>query len=251
MLREQIRKTNLGEKNGFRWRGGEVSRLEGFSDAVFAFAMTLLVVSLEVPHSYEELLGTMRGFLAFGICFTFLVWIWYEHYVFFRRYGLQDGLTIVLNALLLFVVLFYVYPLKFLFTALVDLFFGIAPSAGKTIEIRAQFAPTLMIIYSLGYLAIFMIYLLFYVHAYRKRAALELNEIELLYTRSGIHAAFINIGIALLSILLASSVTVKSSFWAGIIYFLSGPLHTIRGITLGKRVAQLQKQALAIATPGN
>jgi len=38
------------------------------------------------------------------------VWIWYEHSAFFRRFGLNDGVTIVLDAVLLFVVLFYVYP---------------------------------------------------------------------------------------------------------------------------------------------
>ena len=38
----------FGADQAFRWRGGEVSRLEGLSDAVFAFAVTLLVVSLEV-----------------------------------------------------------------------------------------------------------------------------------------------------------------------------------------------------------
>jgi len=36
----------------FRWRGTHVSRIEGFTDAVFAFAVTLLVVALEVPHTF-------------------------------------------------------------------------------------------------------------------------------------------------------------------------------------------------------
>ncbi|HNL26385.1 MAG TPA: TMEM175 family protein, partial [bacterium] len=95
----------------FRWRGHEVTRVEAFSDAVFAFAMTLLVVSLEVPKNLSQLLETMRGFPAFATCFTILVMLWYWHYKFFRRFGLQDRFTIVWNAALLFVVLFFVYPL--------------------------------------------------------------------------------------------------------------------------------------------
>ncbi len=96
-------------------RSHDISRLEAFSDAVFAFALTLLVVSLEVPKSYAELMNLMRGFPAFACCFGVLLWIWYEHNLFFRRYGLQDPYTVFLNGALLFVVMFYVYPLKFMF----------------------------------------------------------------------------------------------------------------------------------------
>ena len=69
----------------------DVTRLEAFSDAAFAFALTLLVVSLDVPRSYDDLMRTMRGFPSFACCFALLVWIWHEHNMFFRRYGLQDG----------------------------------------------------------------------------------------------------------------------------------------------------------------
>ena len=116
VVREHLAAKGTERRDGFRWRGGEISRVEGFSDAVFAFAVTLLVVSLEVPRTFNELAGAMRGFSPFAVCFTLLIVIWREHYVFFRRYGLQDNTTIWLNAALLFVTLFYVYPLKFVFT---------------------------------------------------------------------------------------------------------------------------------------
>src|SRR5919202_6343707 len=94
----------------------EVSRIEGFSDAVFAFAITLLVVSLEVPKTYAELVAVLRGFPAFAVCFALLFQVWWRHYSFFRSYDLEDGRTIALTGVLLFVVLFYVYPLKFVWS---------------------------------------------------------------------------------------------------------------------------------------
>src|SRR5215471_17853299 len=108
MLREARMKWDKRGDTLFHWRGSEVTRLEGFSDAVFGFALTLLVVSLEVPKSFHELMQSMRGFPAFGICFVFLVKVWFDHYHFFRRYGLQDTWCVTLNAALLFFVLFYV-----------------------------------------------------------------------------------------------------------------------------------------------
>src|SRR6478672_4918606 len=100
----------------FRARSHEVSRIEAFSDVVFGFALTLLVVSLEVPKTFDDLLTDMRGFIPFAVCFGIFALVWWQHHNFFRRYGLDDAITATLNFVLLFVMLFYTYPLKFLFS---------------------------------------------------------------------------------------------------------------------------------------
>src|SRR5579872_1575464 len=135
-----------GEKH-FRWRGGEITRLEAFTDAVFAFAVTLLVVSLEVPRTFTELLTAMKGFVAFAICFAILVQVWYEHYIFSRRYGLQTLYTVFLNSVLIFVVLFFVYPLKFLFCLVVGgISGGLLATHPLEETIQPSQVPALMVI---------------------------------------------------------------------------------------------------------
>jgi hypothetical protein len=149
-MRRHLAQQGFGADRGFRWRGGEISRLEGLSDAVFAFAVTLLVVSLEVPETFDELLRVLRGFFAFAVCFSILFWVWYDHYRFFRRYGLADGVTTTLTGALLFIVLFYVYPMKFLFTMLFDQLFG-----DTTVQaIQPRQAPLLMTVYGVGFIAL-------------------------------------------------------------------------------------------------
>src|SRR5258708_35935904 len=101
----------------FRRRGTQTSRLEAFSDAVFALTLTLLVVSTQVPTSFSDLMDKLSGFLPFVLCFVIFITIWLQHFFFFRRYGLTDIGTSVTHSALLLVVPFFVYPLKFLFAA--------------------------------------------------------------------------------------------------------------------------------------
>lgn len=177
-LRRKLAASGVGARPGFRFRGGEVTRLEGFTDAVFAFAVTLLVVSLEVPRTYEELMDVMRGFVAFAICFAVLVSIWHEHFVFFRRYGLHDGPIVWLNAALLFVVLFYVYPLKFLFTLVINQVLLRLPSPEGSPTTPGQ-VRELFVVYGSGVIAVFAVLALLYAYALKRRGELDLDRIEL------------------------------------------------------------------------
>nr|MCU0419560.1 TMEM175 family protein [Cyclobacteriaceae bacterium] len=120
MLREGLKKHYIGMNQEFRFRGEEPGRLENFSDAVFALAITLLLISTSPPSSFAQIKRFLYDLLPFAICMTLLIVIWSEHNVFFLRYGLRNGRVIFLNTIFLMIVLFYVYPLKFL-TRLIEI----------------------------------------------------------------------------------------------------------------------------------
>lgn len=221
MLRQAIAKKIEAGNKTFRLRGHEVKRIEAFSDAVFAFAVTLLIVSLEVPKSFEELMQTMRGFLPFGICFLILMMIWYEQNIFFRRYGMDDKITIVLNSTLIFLVLFYVYPLKFLFTVM---FSGqIYTHHNSPFEMNPADSSTLMLVYGAGFVFIYLLFLCMYAHALKKKESLELTLTEVFETKTKIFANLIFVIIGLSSVIASLLLPANISGLAGFIYFIIGP----------------------------
>jgi uncharacterized membrane protein len=218
----------------FRWRAGEITRLEAFCDVVFGFALTLLVVSLEVPRNYAELMAAIRGFVPFAACFAQLILIWRAHYRFSRRYGLEDPYTVFLNVVLLFLVLFFVYPLKFVFTTLFEELTG-----STTAAIWGWHeASVLMRIYAAGFISVFLLFALMYAHAYKLRKELGLNAVESLETRLAVQENTILASIGALSFVLA----LKNPAWAGWSYFLLGPVLTIHGAVYGKRVRFLAEK---------
>jgi len=240
MIRKMVMAREPGDKLGFRLRGREVSRLEGLSDAVFGFAITLLVVSLEVPRTAEQLFTAMRGFVAFGACFALLYMVWHHHYRFFRRYGLTDTITETLNAVLLFVVLFFVYPLKFVFGWVIGRMMGdpshVTLADGSVVPvIQGSESATLMMVYGAGYVAVFAIFALLHLHALRKREMLELDEVEIHDTRDNIRECLLNAAIGIASVAVALIGGPEYAVTAGLLYWLVGPLMAVNGWMAGKQ----------------
>jgi hypothetical protein len=101
--------------DGFRERGDRVTRLETFVDAAFAFAVSMLVISVgTVPNSIDELKEALKNIPAFAASFALIMLFWRGHDDWSRRYGLDDNYSSNLSILLVFAVLIFVYPLRIL-----------------------------------------------------------------------------------------------------------------------------------------
>ena len=230
----------------FRWRGGEITRIEGFSDAVFAFAVSLLVVALEVPHTYAGLLEVLHAFPGFVASFALLYLLWSYHYRYFRRYGLEDTFSKWVNAVLLLLVLFSVYPFKFLFGYMFQDLFGSGSHSAHALQMNTEAELAgLLHIYGLGLAGIFGCYTALYLHAYRLRARLRLTRAEELLTLSAVRGYAIAVAVSLLSFLLVSLGQFRSS---GYVYFLIAVAVPICS-RWHKRAARLAEEAWQARRP--
>jgi len=187
----------------------------------------------------------LRGVLPFGLTFGMVCWIWYEHNLFFRRYGLQDGWTAFLNCSLLFVILFYVYPLKFVMVRM-PLIQKITHAGGLSDLGEVQ---EVMLLYSIGIVLIFGIFAALYAHAYTTRKEISLGPLDVVRLENAKRGHLLVMSIGMLSIAIAVAKAEWSPF-AGFVYFLIGPALTWNGYRGGKAErAILQKLGGDYPTP--
>jgi uncharacterized membrane protein len=222
----------------FRNRAHEVSRIEAFSDVVFGFAISLLVVSLEAPKTYAQMMKMLRGFLPFAICFWIFIDIWFEHHHFYKRYALQDQTTMALNTLLLFVILFYVYPLKYVFTLFTQ---GLL---GQKVDLPPGGDTFLYTIYGIGVTSVFWLLAAMYGHAWQLRTHLQLNAVEQIDTLERVYDDVFMGLFGLVSIVLAHS---PWSRFAGLVYFLICIPKTIVPWSMGIKRRKHELEMLAMA----
>ncbi len=220
----------------FRNRAHEVTRVEAFSDVIFGFAISLLVVSLEAPKTYAQMMEMLRGFLPFTICFWIFIDIWFEHHHFYKRYAMQDKTTMALNTFLLFVILFYVYPLKYMFTLDTQILMG------QRVDIPAGGGTVLFTIYGIGVTSVFWLLAAMYGNAWRHRADLQLNAVEEIDTLERVYDNFFMGLFGVISIILAHT---RWEGLAGTVYFLIAIPKTIVPWTMGIKRSKREAEMLA------
>ncbi len=233
---------DLPVKNGFRLRGMEMTRTETFTDAAFAFALTLLVVSIDaIPTSYDELWLAVQGIPAFGLSCALLFLFWYGHWSWSRRYGLEDFPSIVLSFLLVFVMLCYVYPMKYVTSIF------IAWITGRRLEVGASINSIdelygIFTIYSIGFVALSTVVLLLHLRAWAVREDLELNAVECHQTRTEIGSWIILSAVGVLAILMGLFAPRHPMTVPGWAYMLLAVLMPAWGIHRDRQLARLRGQ---------
>lgn len=234
MLSKTYKRRQKISSTGFRYRGIVTSRLENLTDAVFGFSITLLVIASEVPTNYTELEASMYGFSGFIFCILLLLGIWNNHNNFFLYYGMQDRITKVLTFFFLFLLLFYIYPLKYLFsyigTALYAKFkismgdrseaLQLAVSKLNESSLSTAEWENITIRFGLGLFFIYLLLCLMHVHALKKKKVLDLNDSEVFETKTFIQSYLLLVFITVMSMTIVLIFGGEASPYAGSVYAL-------------------------------
>jgi uncharacterized membrane protein len=206
------------DREGFRLRGLEMTRIETFTDAAFAIAVTLLVISAGTPTTFQGLTDALTGVPAFALSFLLMMIFWVGHWKWSRRYGQEDMPVILLSCALVFALLVYVYPLKFLYSLSVTHFSGYR--IGRASIENAGQLNSIFAIYGAGFALMNLIVAGLYAYSYRQREALQLDELERYLTRSEMTAWLLVATVGLLSAAVALFTEYSPFVPAGWVYMI-------------------------------
>lgn len=225
------------QKGHFQLRGENPGRLENFSDAIFALAITFLLISTDPPTHFDQIKRMLVDLIPFLMCMVLFIMVWHEHTVFFLRYGLRNGPIVVLNTAFLFLMLFYVHPLRFL-TQLIEL--PIAMLMGNHAlrdeiaqRIHAEDIAELMAMYGFGASAVFFLLAAMYHFALKQKDSLQLSPEEVFDTQSSCTKNLLMGSVPFLSALIA--LFLLKNMWAGMICGMTYLLYTPLMLIWGKR----------------
>jgi len=206
------------------YRGETASRTDNLTDAVFGIAITLLIFNLVNPNSFQDLITFTKTLPAFLISIAFIILIWNEHLEFSKIYAFNDSVLFKLNTLFIALVIFYVYPLRFMTFFLTNFFFN----TDIEINISNDQVPYLVVYYGFVAFALYLVLWLLYRRALSIKEKLLLNDYEVFLTKSNLKRLVFLFSVPILSIAITLAINEYSFILASIIggctYNLYGPL---------------------------
>jgi len=205
-------------KDGFKIRGAEMTRLETFVDAAFAFAVTLLVIGGgdNIPNNYQDFLMALKQVPTFAMSFANIVFFWYAHHIWSRRFGLDDGPSTFLSLLLILVVLIFVYPLKGIYAGAFNFIPGFDSGTVFALSSVDDFSG-LLVIFGLAFSMLSGIIAALNWHAFRLADEIGLSAHEKFDTKTVAQLWLVNASVPLGSVVIALLTT--GVFWTKVASF--------------------------------
>ena len=220
---------SLPRLHGFRLRGMQMTRLETFIDAAFAFAISMLVIAAQqIPDNIQTLLAAFKNVPTFVCSIAVLGIFWRGHWLWSRRYGLEDGVSILISWAMIVTILIFIYPLKAIFGSMWYLLSSGRVGQPLSLHTTESQARTIFAIYALGLIAISVEILLLNLRAWQLREPLRLNKRETLVTRGELSGWSIPVGVGIVSLIFALTFPAEQIQWSGWVYFsmiILVPLH--------------------------
>ena len=218
-----------------------MTRIEVFSDAAFAFAVTMLVISLStIPKNYQELILAMKGIPSFAASFAVMMVVWVAHRRWSQRFGLDDGISNMLTLALVFIVLIFVYPLKLImdltFYAFSRSWFPSEFAVASTTEVAG-----LVAFYSMGLCLVASILLGLYSRAESKADEICLSELEGLIVRKEQQTWLVLAIAGLISTIVALVFMNSLGYLAGITFGLVPAAFFFVTRNTGKKIKELMR----------
>jgi hypothetical protein len=149
----------------------------------------------------------------------------------------------IVSFYLVFVMLCYVYPLKFVTSTFVEWVSGQRIDADPNVDAIASMNELFGIftIYSVGFVALCLAILLLYWRAWQRRDDLGLNEVEQFVTRSELGSWAILIVVGIVAVLLGLFAPRRLATVPGWAYMLLPILMPLYGHFRGRRLARMQQ----------
>jgi uncharacterized membrane protein len=220
---------SLPRLRGFRLRGMEMTRLETFIDAAFAFAISMLVIAAQqIPDNIQTLLAAFKNVPTFVCSIAVLGIFWRGHWLWSRRYGLEDGASTLISWTMIVTILIFIYPLKAIFGSMWYLLSSGQVGQRLSLHTTESQARAIFAIYALGLIAISAEILLLNFRAWQLREPLRLNKRETLVTRGELSGWSIPVSVGIVSLVFALTLPTEQIQWSGWIYFsmiILVPLH--------------------------
>src|SRR6476660_1813257 len=232
---------DLPRLRGFRLRGMEMTRLETFIDAAFAFAISMLVIAAQqIPDNIQALLAAFKNVPTFICSIAVLGIYWRGHWLWSRRYGLEDGVSILISWTMIVTILIFIYPLKAIFGAMWNFLSNGQVGQPFSLHTTESEARTIFMIYALGLIAISAEILLLNLRAWQLREPLRLNARERFMTRGELTGWSIPVGVGIISLVLALTLPREQIAWSGWVYFLMAIILRVHWFWHRRRLKALQ-----------